>query len=74
MINARTRFASALFTVLVAAAGLEGRPTEDGVFDTQIQPLLEQYCINCHGGEKVKGEVDFTEIVRSQDILSLIHI
>ena len=35
MINTRTRFASALFTVLVAAAGLEGRPTEDGVFDTQ---------------------------------------
>lgn len=68
MIHTRTRFASALFTAFVAAAGLEGRPTEDGVFDTQIQPLLEQYCINCHGGEKVKGEVDFSEIVRSQDI------
>jgi len=68
MINTRTKVVSALFAAFVAAAGLEGRPTGDGVFDSQIQPLLEQYCIKCHGGEKVKGEVDFTEIVRPEDI------
>jgi hypothetical protein len=25
-----------------------------------IQPLLEKHCVRCHGGEKVKGKVDFT--------------
>lgn len=31
-------------------------------FETAILPFLDEYCIDCHGGEKVKGEVDFTLI------------
>ena len=25
----------------------------------QVRPFLESYCIKCHGGEKVKGKLDF---------------
>lgn len=31
-------------------------------YDAEIQPLLKQYCIECHGGESVEGEVDFTTL------------
>lgn len=40
----------------------------DSPFASEIQPLLEQYCVECHGGEKLKGEVDFTTIATSQDV------
>ena len=42
----------------------------DGPFGSDIQPLLEQYCIKCHGGEKVKGDVDFTTIATDQDVVA----
>src|SRR5581483_6941530 len=29
----------------------------DDTFTTKIQPFLKKYCIDCHGGEKPKGDV-----------------
>ncbi len=29
------------------------------LFDSTIAPLLKEHCVNCHGGEKVKGDLDF---------------
>ena len=37
-------------------------------FDSSIKPLLTKYCIDCHGGKKVKGKVDFTKITTAADI------
>ncbi len=37
-------------------------------YESAIQPLIEQYCVKCHGGEKVKGEVDFTLINSEADL------
>ena len=34
----------------------------DPDFDHSIRPLIEDYCLACHGGEKVKGDVDFSEM------------
>lgn len=34
----------------------------------EIHVFLEQYCVECHGGEKVKGEVDFTLITSEEEI------
>ena len=31
-------------------------------YDDELQPLLKQYCIKCHGAERVEGEIDFTLI------------
>lgn len=32
----------------------------DGRFNSTIQPFLQTYCVNCHGGEKPKGELDLS--------------
>lgn len=37
-------------------------------FDGEIKPLLDRYCLQCHGGEKVKGEVDFTLVETPADV------
>ena len=29
---------------------------------SEIKPLLTTYCVKCHGGEKTKGEVNFSAI------------
>ena len=36
-------------------------------FDQEIKPFIDRYCLDCHGGEKVKGEIDFTLIQRDVD-------
>lgn len=34
-----------------------------------IRPFLEQYCVKCHGGEKVKGKLDFVSLLESEETL-----
>lgn len=35
-------------------------------FETEIKPLLQKYCVDCHrGGEEAKGEVDLTTVTAS---------
>ena len=36
-------------------------------FEENIRPILERSCLKCHGGEKVKGEVDFSKIKTETD-------
>ena len=36
-------------------------------FNSSIRPLIVNYCLACHGGEKVKGNVDFSEIMEADD-------
>lgn len=47
-----------LVAALAATGSLHGAGLEE------IQKFTEQYCIQCHGGEKVKGKVDFTKLLR----------
>ncbi|MDA7916017.1 DUF1592 domain-containing protein [Verrucomicrobia bacterium] len=37
-------------------------------FDKDVQPFLATYCIECHGGKKVKGKVDFTKMKTDADL------
>ncbi len=30
-------------------------------FSTRVQPILETYCYECHGGEEIEGKVNLTE-------------
>lgn len=46
----------------------------DPDFDHSIRPLIEDYCLACHGGEKVKGDVDFLEIMGSDDFSEYFEI
>ena len=38
------------------------------VYLSEIQPLLNQYCLECHGGKKVKGKVDLRKIKTLKDL------
>ena len=38
-----------------------------GSFEDEVLPLLERSCLKCHGGEKTKGQVDFSEILTESD-------
>ncbi|MDE0867153.1 MAG: DUF1592 domain-containing protein [Rubripirellula sp.] len=37
-------------------------------FAKDVQPFLAKYCIECHGGKKVKGKVDFTKMKTDEDL------
>ena len=55
-------------TFIAASSALTGGLVlADPEFDSSIRPLIEDYCLTCHGGEKVKGEVDFSEIMEADD-------
>ena len=36
-------------------------------FEDKVRPILEKNCLDCHGGKKVKGKVDFSKILTEKD-------
>ncbi|MDB4538144.1 DUF1592 domain-containing protein, partial [Akkermansiaceae bacterium] len=36
-------------------------------FEKSVRPILEDSCLKCHGGKKVKGKVDFSKILTAKD-------
>ena len=36
-------------------------------FEKTVLPILKESCLECHGGKKVKGHVDFSEILTAED-------
>lgn len=46
--------------------GYSADPSSD--FAAGIRPLLEEYCLRCHGGDETKGEVDLTGLTREADL------
>ncbi len=48
-----------VFTATLSASSM--------AFEHDVRPILERSCVKCHGGEKLKGEVDFTKILTNQD-------
>jgi hypothetical protein len=57
------RLCPALFLLLVGSHQLGAKIK----FEEDIRPVLERSCFKCHGGEKVKGEVDFSKINTETD-------
>ncbi len=37
-------------------------------FQTDVRPLLQKYCLECHSGDDASGEVDFTAIGSLDDV------
>lgn len=42
-------------------------PAPLAAFEEKVRPILEKSCLKCHGGEKVKGKVDFSAILTEED-------
>ena len=57
------RLCPALFLFLFESHQLDAKIK----FEENIRPILERSCLKCHGGEKVKGEVDFSKIKTETD-------
>lgn len=50
---------SSMAVGLLLTADAEGAPKPDW---KSIQPILEKYCVKCHGGEDTKGSVDLVRL------------
>lgn len=37
-------------------------------YQSDIAPLMQKYCVRCHGGDDVNGDVDLTQIRSDQDV------
>lgn len=37
--------------------------------ESKVTPFLNKYCVECHGGKKVKGKIDLTKIKDQKDLL-----
>ncbi|MGI9242327.1 MAG: DUF1592 domain-containing protein [Verrucomicrobiales bacterium] len=59
-------FAAAL--ILSSTTQAEKRSASVGDFKKGIQPILETYCYDCHGGKKTKGKVDLTGFASWADL------
>ncbi|WP_206108127.1 PSD1 and planctomycete cytochrome C domain-containing protein [Paludisphaera soli] len=44
--------------ILSTLAGAPGRCEEPSTFEKDVRPILRTYCLDCHGGEATKGELD----------------
>ncbi len=50
----------ALFGLAARAADKKPTPEEVAFFDKEVKPILQQQCVKCHGGEKVRGGLRLT--------------
>ena len=48
------------FTVGAAVARDPGEAALEKRFDGTVRPFIETYCVSCHGGEKLKAELDLS--------------
>lgn len=62
-----THRASAALLLLICAAAL-GDPVAPAPTFEQVQPLLKEYCLNCHSTEKQKGDLDL-EVFKSLETI-----
>src|SRR4051812_36726834 len=57
-------FISCLFATVSLCAAALSSPHADS-FSKEIRPLLDQYCIKCHGPGKIKGGVNLNPFTNS---------
>src|SRR3954467_11335282 len=62
--------AALLATVALASADeVAYAPTVLPSYAKDVRPLLETYCIDCHGGESTKGEIDLARLKDESEAL-----
>ncbi|NQZ57898.1 MAG: c-type cytochrome, partial [Lentisphaeraceae bacterium] len=58
--------------LLCLAASLQAASKD--TFTTKIKPFLDKYCVECHGGKKVKGHVNFNTISNMESAYKKIEL
>ncbi|MCB1062135.1 MAG: DUF1592 domain-containing protein [Verrucomicrobiae bacterium] len=68
----KSRFSDRIIPCLVAGLTLLSDVRKGGAADfaAAIRPMLKEYCVRCHGGEKIEGEVDLTGLVTERELFS----
>lgn len=57
-----------MIRVLLALSLMVGIEASASVsYENEVQPFLRRFCVECHGGEKVKGKVDFLKMRTDAD-------
>ncbi|MBI2423549.1 MAG: DUF1592 domain-containing protein [Candidatus Hydrogenedentes bacterium] len=61
---------------LCAALLLPGVPAvaEDAVYEAQIRPLVQAYCVECHNAEKTKGDLNLARFETHASVVEAIAI
>ncbi len=62
-----TNFIAVLVLFLIAVVASESRADEFADF---VNPLVGKHCLKCHGGEAVKGEVNFKPIATTAQFIA----
>lgn len=52
-----------LIGLILGTLGIQGDPVP-----REIRSFINEYCLKCHGGDKVKGEVDFSLFKTNEDL------
>ena len=68
-------FCLAVLPTNACAATTQAKTTQaETSFDSDIRPLLEQYCFECHRGEDASGDVDLFALKSGEDLLDSFEI
>ena len=60
-----TRITAILLAVMISLA-TEGADA----FKTIIKPFISNHCVKCHGGEKVKGNINLKEVSAHKELIA----
>jgi len=63
-----TLLAATIATTVATSIALLPAVAWTAEYKATIQPLLNKYCVKCHGGGAVEGDVDFTAIVSQKQV------
>lgn len=55
-------------SLVVSPAWAEPTSAIPDEFQQQIRPVLRQFCYRCHGGEKIKGDVNLTKFESARSV------
>src|SRR5215213_5888 len=61
--------ASALYVLGLGAALAAEAPAGGVTLENHIQPLLKQYCFDCHNAEKAKGDINLVDVAKNPKLI-----
>ena len=60
--------------LLSSVIGLSAFAGNSDEYTKTIRPLLDKHCVSCHGGEKIKGHVNFKSITNMEQAYKKHHL
>lgn len=59
-------YTKTIFLLLCSSFSLSASPDD---FETKVAPIMQKFCVECHGGEDVKAGIDFNDFKSYDDVL-----